>query len=191
MRYGDEDFNAKTMPSKCSLILIDQRTKSDVDFLEAAKILMKKMPNLPTSLIIISDTPPQDIPSVDAPTVVLPTTSPLVHYRCALADKFTVTTGSQMYKATHSQVCSLHGAKLKVAYNIKKPFFSQLTSGQLSKPSGQIEEAFLRSFIANYHLNVHFENGNDKWGSLNKTTGRWNGVVGLVSISITIKIQIR
>ena len=179
------------MPSKCSLILVDQRTKSGVDFLAAAKMLMNKMPNLPTSLIILADTPPPDIPSVDAPTLVLLTTSPLVNYRCALADKFTVATWSQMNKAKLSRVCSLHGAKLKVAYNIKKPFFSKLTSGQLSEPSGQIEEAFLRSFIANYHLDVHFENGNDKWGSLNKTTGMWNGVVGLVSIIITIKILIR
>ena len=86
-----------------------------------------------------------------------------------------------LYKATHSQVCSLHGAKLKVAFNIKKPFFSQLTSGQLSKPSGQIEEAFLRSFIANYHLDVHFQYADDAWGTLNTTTGLWSGVVGLVS----------
>ena len=87
IRNGDEDFNSKTMPSKCSLILVDQRTKSGVDFLAAAKMLMNKMPNLPTSLIIQADTPPPDIPSVGAPGPLQVRAGWQVHRRHLVSDE--------------------------------------------------------------------------------------------------------
>ena len=178
------------MPSKCSIILIDQITKSDVDSnLEAAAVLMARMSDLPTAVILLAGTPPQDVPSLAAPLLVLAAASPLVHYRCALADQLTPATWTQLGQTTHSAACSLHGATLRVSYNIYEPYFSQPSSGQLSEPSGQIEEAYLRSFIANYHLDVHFQYADDAWGTLNRTTGMWSGVVGLVSIRIQLTIK--
>ena len=165
------------MPSKCSIILIDKRKKSDV---EAAAVLMTRMSDLPTAVILLAGTPPRDVPRLAAPLLVL-AASPLVQYSCALADPLTPTTWTQLGQTPHSEACSLHGATLRVSYNIYQPYFSQPSSGQLSEPSGQIEEAYLRSFIANYHLDVHFQYADDAWGTLNTTTGMWSGVVGLVS----------
>ena len=170
------------MPSKCSIILIDQITKSDVDAnMDAAAVLMARMSDLPTAVILLAGTPPRDVPRLAAPLLVLAPASPLVQYRCALADQLTPTTWTQLGQTPHSEACSLHGATLRVSYNIYQPYFSQPSSDQLSEPSGQIEEAYLRSFIANYHLDVHFQYADDAWGTLNTTTGMWSGVLGLVS----------
>ena len=128
-------------------------------------------------------------PAWPPPLLVLAAASPLVHYRCALADQLTPATWTQLSQSTHSAACSLHGATLRVSYNIYEPYFSQPSSGQLGEPSGQIEEAYLRSFIANYHLDVHFQYADDAWGTLNTTTGTWSGVVGLVSIRIQLTIK--
>ena len=75
VRDGNEDFNVKSMPSKCSIILIDQKTKSDI---EAAAVLMARMSALPTAMILLADTPPQDVPRLAAPLLVLAPASPLV-----------------------------------------------------------------------------------------------------------------
>ena len=87
------------MPSKCSIILIDQKTKSDI---EAAAVLMARMSALPTAMILLADTPPQDVPRLAAPLLVLPPASPLVQYRCALADPLTPTTWTQLSLTPHS-----------------------------------------------------------------------------------------
>ena len=150
---------------------------------------MARMSDLPTAVILLAGTPPQDVPSLAAPLLVLPAATSLVYYRCALADQLTPATWTQLSQSTHSAACSLHGATLTVSYNIYEPYFSQPSSGQLSEPSGQIEEAYLRSFIANYHLDVHFQYADDAWGTLNTTTGMWSGVVGLVSIRIQLTIK--
>ena len=156
--------------------------------LQRAKALMENLPHLPTAMIILTDKPPSDLPPVAAPVLILPVRSRLVHYRCALYDKFTAMTWDQLSQSKQSAACPFRGAKLRVSYNHLPPYFEKhpsLDSGTLAPPRptflhGNIEEEFLRSFVFHNNLNVSFQHAGQKWGSLNKTTGLWNGGVRLV-----------
>ena len=209
------------MPTKCSIILIEQSTTSKGNFalektigsalfhgkepdgtpssskeslktdkltkLQRAKTLMENLPHLPTAMIIVDDNPPHDLPPVTVPVVIFPVNYRLVHYRCALSDKFTAMTWAQLALSKQSAACHFRGARLRVSYNHLPPYFEKhpfLDSGTLApRPTflhGNTEEEYLRSFVSHHNLNVSFEYAGQKWGTLNKTTGIWNGGVGLV-----------
>ena len=152
------------------------------------KDVMTRLPSIVVPLLFITDNFPQHIPPIATPfpVIVISTKSPLVQYRCSMSGMLTTMTWSQMTESSHSVTCPLSGADFKVTYNNLLPFFWMSSSGVLKPPNtfleGTLEGEYLRTFIMKHNLNVSFKNANGKWGSLNKTTNRWNGMVGLVSI---------
>ena len=154
--------------------------------LNTAKSMMNNFPDIATSMIILTESGIPNISPIAAPIIIVFSNSPLVHYRCAMADKFITSTWSQMSESEHSSDCSLQGSDLIVGYNNATPFFQLSSSETLSAPhtfvSGTLEGELLRSFILQHNLNVSFKNANFNVGSVNKTSGIWSGVVGMVCI---------
>ena len=177
------------MPSKCSMILMKQKTSQlNITFaIGAPENVIKRLPSVATSILIVVDNyilP--DVPSFPIPVIVIRRQSLMVHYRCALSDKFTVMTFTQLSLSRHSEKCSLYESKLTVGYNQLSPYFTLSSSGTLPPPptfaSGTLEGELLRTFISHKNLNVSFRDAKMTWGSFNKTIGKWNGLVGMVSI---------
>ena len=174
------------MTNRCSIMLTKLSRKLDATL--QMKDVMTSMPSIATSTIFITDNLPKIIPPIatPSPVIVISTKSPLVQYRCSMSGMLTTVTWSQMTESSHSVACPLSGADFKVTYNNLLPFFWISNSGVLRPPNtfleGTLEGEYLRTFIIKHNLNVSFKNAKGKWGSLNKTTNKWNGMVGLVSI---------
>ena len=182
---GYEDISVEMLPSKCSLLFIGQSPYRNFnDQINAAKNVMKNLSDVATAMIIIADNPLHDIPPVASPVIIMPRHSPLVHLRCPIANKFTVISLNTISKSRFSEACPFHRSIFTVGYNQVDPFFLLSSSGALLPPpsflSGTLEGELLQSLISHHNLNVTFKFANMKWGALNKTTGIWNGVVGMV-----------
>ena len=186
IKTGYEDINVKLLPSKCSLLFIGQSFHRNFDDqINAAKNVMKNLSDVATAMIIVADNPLHDIPLVASPVIIMPRHSPLVYFRCPTSDKFTVISwNNKMSQSRFSEACSFHRSTFTIGYNQVDPFFLLSSSGALLPPpsflSGTLEGELLHSLNSYYNLNVTFKFANMKWGAFNKTTGIWNGVVGMV-----------
>ena len=64
---------------------------------------------------------------------------------------------------------------MRIAYNNLMPFFDR------NLQINSIEGFLLRTFINKYRLSVEWRNGDMSWGAFDPKTGKFNGIVGLVS----------
>ena len=75
------------------------------------------------------------------------------------------------------EACSLRGKELRIAHNMLPPYFA-VYNGTIDQTT--LESQFLQSFIEKFSLRPTFLFAQQTWGSRNKTSGIWNGIVGLV-----------
>ena len=73
--------------------------------------------------------------------------------------------------------CSLRNKELRIAHNMLPPNFL-VHNGTIDQTT--LESPFLQTFIERFSLSPLFFFAQQTWGSRNKTSGIWNGVVGLV-----------
>ena len=73
----------------------------------------------------------------------------------------------------------MRGKTLKIAYNNLSPYFRLDEDGSIDDES--LEYYYLETFLSYSGVKPEFINANMTWGSMDKETGIWNGVVGLVS----------
>ena len=75
------------------------------------------------------------------------------------------------------EVCSLRNKEIRIAHNMLPPYFA-VYNGTIDKTT--LESPFLQTFIERFSLFPSFFFAQQTWGSQDKTTGIWNGIVGLV-----------
>ena len=73
--------------------------------------------------------------------------------------------------------CSLKNREIRIAHNMLPPYFA-VHNGTIDQ--NNLESPFLQTFLDKFSLRPSFFFAQQAWGSLNKTSGIWNGIVGLV-----------
>ena len=76
--------------------------------------------------------------------------------------------------------CTENKKHLRVGYNGAMPFVDP----DLNLKS--IEGLYLKTFIEKYELSIEWNDAGWSWGAVNKETGLWGGVVGLVSLFVAL-----
>ena len=74
-------------------------------------------------------------------------------------------------------VCSMKNKKIRIAHNMLPPFLV-VDKGDIDQTT--LEASFLTTFLEKFLLRPSFIFANRVWGNQNKSTGIWNGMVGLV-----------
>ena len=74
-------------------------------------------------------------------------------------------------------VCTMRNKELRIACNVLHPFFVVKDE---TIDMTTLESPFLQTFLERFSLHPSFHFAQQKWGSKNKSSGIWNGVVGMV-----------
>ena len=80
-----------------------------------------------------------------------------------------------------SDMCSMKNKEIRIAYNKSPPLFD-VNNQQVD--SATLEGAILDTFIEKYNLRPIFIHAKQVWGVRNETTGLWDGVIGLVRVTL-------
>ena len=73
--------------------------------------------------------------------------------------------------------CSMKNKEIRIVHNMLPPFFV-VNKGVIDQTT--LEASFLTTFLEKFLLRPSFIFANRVWGNQNKSTGIWNGMVGLV-----------
>ena len=74
-------------------------------------------------------------------------------------------------------VCNMKNKEIRIVHNRLPPFLV-VNKGYVDQTT--LEASFLTTFLETFSLRPSFNFANQVWGNRNKSTGIWNGVVGLV-----------
>ena len=73
--------------------------------------------------------------------------------------------------------CSLKNREIRIAHNINPPFFT-VNNGVIDQTT--LEGSYLTTFLDRFSLHPSFVFAQQVWGVQNKSSGIWNGIIGLV-----------
>ena len=73
--------------------------------------------------------------------------------------------------------CTVRKKEIRIAHNMLPPYFA-VHNGSIDQTN--LESPFLQTFLEKFSLRPSFLFAQQVWGSLNKTSGIWNGILGLV-----------
>ena len=82
------------------------------------------------------------------------------------------------------EACSMKNKEIRIVHNMLPPSFA-VNDGAIDQTT--FEGPVLKTFLERFSLRPSFEFAHRVWGVQNKSTGIWNGLVGLVGI-ILLKI---
>ena len=83
------------------------------------------------------------------------------------------------------EACSMKNKEIRISYNKGPPYFD-INNGIIEHTL--LEAPILTTFLEKYSLRPTFSFAQQKWGSQDKSTGIWNGVVGLVGNMLLLLI---
>ena len=76
-------------------------------------------------------------------------------------------------------VCNMRNRQLRIAHNTWPPFFA-VTEGVIDDTT--LESIVIKTFLEKHSLEPVWVHAGQVWGNIEKTTGKWNGIVGLVRL---------
>ena len=83
------------------------------------------------------------------------------------------------------EACSMRNKEIRISYNTGPPYFD-INNGIIEHTF--LEAPILTTFLEKYSLRPIFNFAQQKWGSQDKSSGIWNGVVGLVGNMLLLLI---
>ena len=75
------------------------------------------------------------------------------------------------------EACTLRSKELRIAHNTWQPYFAMEVG---SPDNTTMESIFLNTLLEKDSLTPVWVDAGQSWGGRDKTTGKWNGAVGLV-----------
>ena len=73
--------------------------------------------------------------------------------------------------------CSMKNKEIRIVHNMLPPYFA-VNNGTIDQTT--LEGPILKTFLERFSLRPSFQFAHQVWGIQNKSTGIWNGIVGLV-----------
>ena len=160
-------------PNKCSIVVL-----SDLKHVKMVNILARQLNQIPTLVIFL-----------DSQDSIQPKDWGYQHevwvkYIPGRTDvSFTCPCDVHVHRGVFrilghvNDLCSMKNKMIKVAYNMLPPFFA-MNNGIINPTT--LESAFLKTFLEKYNLTPSFIFAKQVWGIQDKTSRKWNGVMGLV-----------
>ena len=74
-------------------------------------------------------------------------------------------------------VCNMKNKPIRIAHNMLPPFFA-VNNGMIDITT--LESIVLKTLLEKHNLRPFWVNAGQVWGNKDKTTGKWDGIVGLV-----------
>ena len=175
-----ENFLPGVLPNKCYFALMKTTAVDHGRNLKFLKTISNKE-SKPVAVILMSNNfdYAKKLPNLSIPTFLIVAGNSLIHIRCASSEKYFSMASIQMLKTKISDVCTIKGQTLHVAYNNVSPYFHVSESGD--PMPRQLEFVYLDTFLRHQGLIASYHFANMTWGSQDPVTGRWNGVVGMVN----------
>ena len=78
---------------------------------------------------------------------------------------------------TFKDVCSMKNKEIRIVHNMLPPYFA-VNNGTIDQTT--LEGPILKTFLERFSLLPSYQFAHRVWGIQNKSTGIWNGIVGLV-----------
>ena len=168
-------LSLSSLPNKCFIILI-----SDLQSIEVINFIANQLNRIPSLVVFIDERNSRQSWGYQPGLWVryVPGRADIL-LTCSGDDKLRKALLRDMDASLRpvEEECNMRDKPIRVAYNIWQPYFS-FDSGKLDTLS--LESIFLTTMFERFNLNPIWVNAGQSWGSKDKTTGRWGGVIGLV-----------
>ena len=181
--YLDNPISKFNPPSKCSVAVFNNIDKFDSKEAEAVvEKLGDMLKQLPHFVLVISSLAEDDLRTLQmnyqSPWVFTQPKGSLMTFICPSTGEMVPKTWQQRKNLKFNKICPETKQQLRIAYNNESMPYFDLKNGNADTDT--LEGAVLQMFLDRNNIEPLYMYGNYEWGSIDPSTGLWNGVVGMV-----------